>query len=83
MHQALEGLLPVLRELGYSIDNEECEEGHKCLSVPVYDYSGAVAAAISVFDDASKFPDERIEELLPPLLDASGEISFRLGYDIK
>lgn len=72
-----------VRELGYSIDNEECEEGHKCLSVPVYDYSGAVAAAISVFDDASRFPDERIEDILPPLSDASREISFRLGYDIK
>ena len=70
-----------VRKLGYSIDHEECEEGHKCLSVPLYDYSGNVAAAISVFDDAQNFPDERIEEILPMLQQAAKEISFRLGYD--
>ena len=68
-----------VREQGYALDNEECELGHRCVSVPLYDYTGAVAAAISAFDSTERLTDTAIEALLPPLQQLAREISFRMG----
>ena len=72
-----------VREQGYGIDDEECEEGHKCVSVPLYDYTGSVAAAVSVFDTAERLTGERIEQILPTLFETARKISFRMGYEEK
>jgi IclR family KDG regulon transcriptional repressor len=74
--------LEQIRKRGYAIDNEECEEGYKCVSLPLFDYSGRVAAAISVTDRVHLLTDDRIEnEILPELKKVADEISFRMGYD--
>ena len=71
--------LSQIREQGYALDNEECELGHRCVSVPLYDYTGTVAAAISAFDSTERLTDEAIEALLPHLRKLADEISFRMG----
>jgi len=71
--------LAKIREQGYALDNEECELGHRCVSVPLYDYTGTVAAAISAFDSTERLTDEAIEALLPHLRKLADEISFRMG----
>jgi len=77
--EALMEELARIREQGYALDNEECELGHRCVSVPLYDYTGTVAAAISAFDSAERLTDEAIEALLPHLRKLANEISFRMG----
>ena len=77
--EALMEELAMIREQGYALDNEECELGHRCISVPLYDYTGTVAAAISAFDSSERLTDEEIEDLLPPLQKLAAEISFRMG----
>lgn len=73
--------LAKIQQQGYALDNEECEIGHRCVSVPLYDYTGTVAAAISAFDSADRLTDEMIQEVaLPALKTLSEEISFRMGY---
>ena len=73
--------LAKIRENGYAIDNEECEEGHKCLSVPIRDYTGQICGAISAFDHSDVMSEERmLTELLPACRKTAGEISARLGY---
>ena len=70
-----------VRKNGYAIDDEECEIGHRCISVPVYDYTGNVIAAISLSDITEKMSAERMKgELLPAMLEASKQISYRLGF---
>lgn len=69
------------RSRGYALDNEECEIGHRCVSVPVYDYTGRVVAAVSAFDNTENLTDERIREsILPELKKMSGQVSYRLGF---
>ena len=73
--------LAKIQQQGYALDNEECESGHRCVSVPLYDYTGTVAAAISAFGNVERLTDEVIRDTaLPALKQLSAEISFRMGY---
>lgn len=79
--EKLFGELALIRKRGYAVDDEECEIGHRCIAVPIYDYSGNVAGAISAFDNIERVTDRRIETvLLPELKRTAREISLRLGY---
>ena len=35
-------------ERGYSMDDEECEIGMRCMAAPIYGYNGKVTAALSL-----------------------------------
>ena len=41
---------------------------------------GDVVASISISGSTLRLPQHRIEELLPVLLDAAAEVSYRLGW---
>ena len=80
--KALMAELERVKQRGCGIDNEECEDGHKCVSVPIYDYTGSVAAAISAFDVAERLTESRIEkDILPALKSTAEKISYRLGFE--
>lgn len=71
-----------IRAQGYATDNEECEKGLKCFSMPLRSYSGAVAAAISVFGDAARMSEEvMMNDIYPVLSENMKIISARLGYE--
>lgn len=75
--------LSCIRSQGYAIDDEECERGHRCISVPIFDYSGNVTGAISAFDSFERMTQERMMHvLLPELRRTAMEISMRLGYSV-
>ena len=70
-----------IREHGYGMDEQECEPGLRCISVPLRDYTRKVVAAMSVFGNVSDMKDQRIkEEIYPALKTAADTISTRLGY---
>ena len=72
--------LDQVRIRGYALDNEECEIGHRCVSVPLYDYTGTVAAAISAFDSSDLLTDDHIfDRVLPGLRELAAKLSFRMG----
>jgi IclR family transcriptional regulator, pca regulon regulatory protein len=66
-------------EQGYSIIDQELEEGLRSIAAPIHDWSGAVTAAINVSAHASRFnPDAMRAELLPSLLEAARQIDADL-----
>ena len=73
--------LEKVKEQGYAIDDEECDQGAKCIAAPIYDYSGKVVAGISVTAPSVRFKQERVDAILPVLLRIAGEISTTLGYN--
>ena len=78
--EALVTELNKVREYGYAIDDEECEEGLRCFALPVYDYNEKIAAAISCFASTEKLTFDFIEStVMPALRDTAIEISFRMG----
>ena len=67
---------------GYALDDEECEEGLRCVAAPIYDYSNKIVAALSLFGNVEKMSFERIEkEILPELQSLAKDISFKMGYN--
>ncbi len=73
--------LKSIRVQGYGIDDEENEEGIRCVAAPIRNGSGEVVAAISVSAPANRMPVERIHETVKYLVvETAREISGKLGY---
>jgi DNA-binding IclR family transcriptional regulator len=72
--------LATTRQRGYSIDNGENEEGARCVGVPILDRRGDVVAAMSISGPAVRSSAEEIEEMGAALIEASSQISQRIGH---
>jgi DNA-binding IclR family transcriptional regulator len=69
-----------IRKQGYAIDNEECEEGVKCVAVPVWNFSGEVAAGISVSAPVTRLDKERTGQIVQYLKNIGEKASKELGW---
>lgn len=68
-------------EQGYAIDNEELDLGVRCVAAPIRDYTRRIVGAVSISGPSMRFSEERIDtELIPLVLQASEDISTRLGF---
>ncbi|MGG4488184.1 IclR family transcriptional regulator [Metabacillus idriensis] len=75
----LRSQLKDFKAMGYSIDDEENEEGLYCVAAPVYNSKNEMAAAISVAGPKVRmFPKK--EEIAMKLVETSKHISESLGY---
>jgi len=78
----IEHLKKVFKQ-GYAVDDEEYEEGVRCISAPVRDYTGSVVAAISISGPAMRMTEKKImEDLVQAVKEGGEEVSRRLGYNI-
>lgn len=71
------------RERGYALDDEEQEEGVRCLAVPVRDASGQVVASLSVSGPVTRLNDQHLQDVIPELIDCGNKLSTRLGYAVE
>lgn len=78
----LEKQLEEYRNLGYSIDDEESEEGLYCLAAPIFGAGGGVIAAISVAGPKERM-FSRKEEIIRELKKTSYKISHEMGYRLN
>lgn len=77
------GLLRQVREvpaIGYAIDDEEHDEGIRCIAAPVFDYRGAVIAAVSVAGPVLAMTPQNDSEIGRLLMETARNISKRMGY---
>ncbi len=70
------------RQRGWSLDDEEYEQGIRCIGAPIRDYRGEVIAAVSTSGYVSVITYDRIEEIAGHVTRASKDISLRMGYKI-
>ncbi|WP_220094867.1 IclR family transcriptional regulator [Paraburkholderia hayleyella] len=64
---------------GYALDLEENEPSIRCVAAPIRDATGEIVAALSVSSTAPYMSDERIQELIPMVIEAATGISKELG----
>ncbi len=68
-----------VKERGYACDNEELEQGLCCYAAPIFDCSGAPAAAISVSGPVGRLQGHVRDEIISELKRCAGEISHILS----
>lgn len=78
---ALESELAAIRKRGYSVDNEEMEDGVRCLAVPVFDRRKECVGAISVSGPTTRMTNDRVERLSVTARQIGEELSRQLGYE--
>jgi DNA-binding IclR family transcriptional regulator len=76
---ALEQELALIRSRGYSIDNEEIEEGLVCIGSPVRDHTSHVVAAVSIAGPSSRVRPETIEGHARSVVEKAAAMSAALG----
>lgn len=69
------------RNTGWSVDDEEHDEGIRCIAAPVFDYRRKVIAAVSIAGPVTVFPSENDPVTARIVKDISMEISMRMGYN--
>jgi IclR family KDG regulon transcriptional repressor len=77
---ALRQELASIRAKGYAIDDEEIEEGLRCVAAPIRDHTGLVISAISVAAPVQRMSKKQVQGTIPSVVAAANAISRRLGY---
>ncbi len=71
--------LRVIRQRGWSFDDEEHAPGTRCVAATVFDEHGEPFGAISLAGPSSRLPDERIRQLGPVVSHTAEELTKKLG----
>ena len=72
-----------VRECGYAFDDEENEEGARCIAAPIMNHSGQVLAAISLSAPASRMSDRLVAKVAAATKETAAIISQRMGHHEK
>jgi DNA-binding IclR family transcriptional regulator len=72
--------LVTIRKRGYAIDDEEHEEGVRCVGSVVRGHLGEPVAAISISGPSFRVTKEKIEHLAKPVVEAARSLSANLGF---
>ncbi len=78
--EALVRVIRSVRRKGYATDLEELSEGIHCIGAPIRDHTNEVIAAMSISAPAVRLTIKKMEMLKDPLIEASLQISKKLGY---
>ena len=69
-----------VRDLGYAIDDEEFEEGLRCVSAPIFDHRGHVVASLSMAAPVFRLRKERVPQVARLVVAAANALSDDLGW---
>jgi IclR family KDG regulon transcriptional repressor len=69
-----------VQKAGWARDDEEHEEGIRCIGAPIYDYRNRIIAAISTSGNKNIISPDKDLEIAQYVLSASTDISKRMGY---
>ena len=68
-----------IRDRGYSIDDEEIEDGIRCISAPVLNPADRAVAAISISGPSSRVTPDRFQIIGKTVMKAAEELSVHIG----
>lgn len=80
---ALKANLMQVRDCGFAVDDEEIEQGLRCVGAPIRNYTGLVVAAISVAGPAFRLTDQRLPATARAVTTAARDLSREMGYSGK
>jgi DNA-binding IclR family transcriptional regulator len=68
------------RDRGYAIDNEEIEDGIRCIAAPILNSANRAVAAISVSGPSSRITPDRFQLIGKTVSKAAQEVSSSMGH---
>ena len=77
---ALRTELERIRRRGYAVDDEEAEEGLRCIGAPIRDYTGNVVAALSIAGPVFRIQKGKVAVYARAVTAAADNLSADLGY---
>jgi IclR family acetate operon transcriptional repressor len=72
--------LAQVREQGYAVDDEQNEEGTRCVGAPIFDHEGVAIAAVSISGPSVRIDNAMMEEMGAAVLGVTRQISKKLGH---
>jgi DNA-binding IclR family transcriptional regulator len=78
-----EGFLQRIRRVkrqGYAFEDEECDDGTRCVAAPIYNAEGRVVASVGVAGPRVRIKKTLVPKLAPVVIEAADDISRRMGY---
>jgi DNA-binding IclR family transcriptional regulator len=75
----LDAELERIRQRGYAVDNEEYDDGLRCIGAGVRDHSGHVVSALGIGGPVTRITPDRVDELAGLVMTAASGLSRRLG----
>lgn len=69
-----------IKRRGYAFEDEECDEGTRCLAAPIFQGDGRVIAAVGVAGPRLRIKKSQFKKLAPTVIEAADQISASLGY---
>ena len=72
--------LALVRKRGYAVDNEELEEGLRCVAAPVRDHAGAAIGALGIAGPTFRVSGARLPALSRAIIQTADAFSTALGY---
>ena len=78
--EALRTEMEKTRRRGYAVDDEELEEGLRCIAVPVLDAQRFPVAAVSISGPSFRVTAQKLPSIANQLLQCVRGISTDMGY---
>ena len=73
--------LDKVRAEGYAVDDEEYEEGLRCIGAPIVGHTGQIVAALGIGGPVTRVTPERVDELAALVMAAATSLSRRMGAE--
>lgn len=70
-----------IRTQGYAVDDEEYEDGLRCIGAPIVGHTGHVVAAIGIGGPVTRVTPQRVDELAGLVMGAAAALSRRMGAE--
>lgn len=69
-----------VKRKGYAIEDEECDEGTRCIAAPIWNGDGRIVAAVGIAGPRVRIRKNLFPKLAPVVIEAGLRISERLGF---
>jgi DNA-binding IclR family transcriptional regulator len=69
-----------VKRMGYAVEDEECDEGTRCIAAPIYNGEGRILASVGIAGPRIRIRKRQFTALAPIAIEAARQISERLGY---
>lgn len=69
-----------IKRQGYAIEDEENEEGTRCLAAPIYQNNGEIVASLGVAGPRLRMKKSQFAKLAPLVIEAADQVSVSMGY---